>query len=164
MTATKPGHWFSQKTSREQLVLLAGVGVVMLYLIWLLLWQPMLQARELSAQRVASAEQSLLVVRGLAQELADARENPASGGVAGSGSLAQTLDESASALGLRIASLEPAADNSSVSVRLNDVGMAAVLAWLFEIERTGTMSIDSLTMAPVPTPGNVAVSLRLRGT
>lgn len=155
-------YWFNQRAAREQLVLVAGLGVVLLYLIWLLVWQPMLQARALSVQRVGNAEQSLLVVRSLAQALVDERMTTQPGG-AGTGSLAQTLDESASALGLRIASLEPAADNSSVSVRLNDASLASVLAWLFEIERMGTMSIDSLTLAPAQTPGNVAVSLRLRG-
>ncbi len=154
--------WLQQKTPREQLIVLAGLGVVLTYLVWLLLWQPMLQARTLSAQRVANAEQSLLAVRVLAQELASARASAATG-VSGTGNLAQSLDESASALGLRIASLEPAADNSSVAVRLNDVSMATVLAWLSDIENSGAMSIDALTLSPVQTPGNVTVSLRLRG-
>lgn len=155
-------NWLLQKTPREQLSLLIGLAVVLLAVLWLLLWQPMVQARALSTQRVSNAEQSLLVVRSLAQELVTAREMSGSDG-SGAGNLAQSLDESASALGLRIASLEPAADNSSVSVRLNDVSMATVLAWLYDIESSGTMSIDALTLSPVSTPGNVIVSLRLRG-
>lgn len=154
--------WLQQKTPREQLILIAGLGMVLTYLVWLLMWQPMLQARALSAQRVTNAEQSLLAVRTLAQELAVARATSASG-ARGTGNLAQSLDESASALGLRIAALEPAADNSSVSVRLNDVSMSTMLAWLSDIESSGAMSIDSLTLSPVQTPGNVTVSLRLRG-
>lgn len=154
--------WLQQKTPREQLILIAGLGMVLTYLVWLLLWQPMLQARALSAQRVINAEQSLLAVRTLAQELAVARTTSASG-ARGTGNLAQSLDESASALGLRIAALEPAADNSSVSVRLNDVSMSTVLAWLSDIESSGAMSIDSLTLSPMQTPGDVTVSLRLRG-
>lgn len=154
--------WLQQKTPREQVILLAGSAVVLIYLMWLLLWQPMLQARALSVQRLASAEQSLLMVRSLAQELAGARLKSASG-VTNNGNLAQTLDESASALGLQIAALEPAADNSSISIRLTDVSMATVLAWLLEIESGGAMGIDSMTLSPVQTPGNVTVSLRLRG-
>ncbi|HDZ10503.1 type II secretion system protein M [Pseudohongiella sp.] len=155
--------WLQLKTPREQLILLAGLSVVLTYLVWLLLWQPMSQARALSAQRVANAEQSLLSVRVLAQELASARASAASGNSGTGGNLAQSLDESASALGLRIASLEPSADNSSVAVRLNDVSMATVLAWLSDVESSGVMSIDALTLSPVQTPGNVTVSLRLRG-
>ncbi len=102
-------------------------------------------------------------MRSLARDLAGARISSTSG-TGSAGSLAQTLDESASALGLRIAALEPAADNSSVAVRLNDVSMATVLAWLYEIENSGVMSINSLTLSPVQTTGNVTVSLRLRGT
>ena len=154
--------WLLQKTPREQLILLAGLAVVLMVLVWQLAWQPMLQARTLSAQRVSNAEQSLLAVRSLSQELAAARAATGSQ-TSGTGNLAQSLDESASALGLRIASLEPAADNSSVAVRLNDVGMASVLTWLNGIESSGSMSIDSLTLSPVTTPGNVSVSLRLRG-
>lgn len=155
--------WLQQKTPREQLILLAGLSVVLIYLVWLLLWQPMLQARALSVQRVNNAGQSLLAVRSLAQELAAARASSASGG-SGTGNLAQSLDGSASALGLRIAALEPSADNASVSVRLNDVSMATVLAWLYDIESGGGMRIESLTLAPLTTPGNVNVSLRLRGS
>lgn len=158
----KVRNWLQTKTAREQLILLSGLGVVLVYLIWVLMWQPMLQARTLSAQRAANAEQSLIAVRSLAQQLVSARMTGASGDT-GTGNLARTLDESASELGLRISSLEPSADNSSISVRLNDVGMATVLAWLYDIESNGTMSIDSLTLSPVRTPGNVAVSLRLRG-
>ncbi|MBC54879.1 MAG: hypothetical protein CMQ34_13710 [Gammaproteobacteria bacterium] len=154
--------WVQQKTPREQLILLAGLGVVMVVLVWQLLWQPMLQAKALSAQRVSNAEQSLLAVRSLAGELVSARAS-STAGTGGSVNPAQLLDESASALGLRIASLEPAADNSSVAVRLNDVSMATVLAWLYDIENSGNMNIDSLTLSPVTTPGNVTVSLRLRG-
>lgn len=154
--------WLQQKSPREQLILLAGLGVVVLYLLWLLLWQPMMQARALSAQRVTNAEQSLLAVRSLARELASVRATTTSA-AGGTGNLAQSLDESASALGLRITSLEPAADNSSVAVRLNDVSMATVLTWLSGIESSGVMSIDSLTLSPVQTPGHVTVNLRLRG-
>lgn len=154
--------WLQQKTPREQLLLIVGLGIVLLALVWQLLWQPMLQAKTLSAQRVTNAERSLLAVRSLAQELVIARAASASD-VNGGGNMAQTLDESASALGLRIASLEPTADNSSVSVRLNDVGMTTVLAWLYDIENSSTMSIDALTLSPVATPGNVNASLRLRG-
>jgi general secretion pathway protein M len=154
--------WLQQKTPREQLLLIAGLGVVLMVLVWQLLWQPMLQAKTLSAQRVTNAERSLLAVRSLAQQLATARAASATG-VNGGGNLAQTLDDSASALGLRIASLEPTADNSSVSVRLNDVSMTTVLAWLYDIENSGSLSIDALTLAPVATPGNVNASLRLRG-
>lgn len=154
--------WLQQKTPREQLLLSGGLGIVLLVLVWQLLWQPMLQARTLSAQRVTSAEQSLLAVRSLALELTSARASSVSG-TSGIDNPAQLLDASASALGLRIASLEPAADNSSVAVRLNDVSMATVLAWLYDIEKSGAMHIDSLTLAPVTTPGNVTVSLRLRG-
>ncbi len=157
-----PKNWLQQKTSREQLILIAGLGVVLIVLVWQLLWQPMLQAMTLSAQRATNAEQSLLAVRSLAQELAAARATSASD-ASGSSNLAQSLDESASALGLRIASLEPTADNSSVSLRLNDVAMTTVLAWLYDIENSGAMSIDALTLSPVATPGNVSVSLRLRG-
>jgi len=154
--------WLYQKTPREQLVLLAGMSVILLYFIWLLLWQPMLQARELSAVRVANAEQSLFSVRSLAQDLVNVRMTSEARSMTAAGSLAQTLDELASALGLRIASLEPAADNSSVLVRLNDVSMPTLLAWLFDIESSGAMSIDSLAVSPSRTSGEVAVSLRLR--
>lgn len=151
--------WLQAKTLREQLVLLSGLVAVCLYLFWAMVLQPLQQSLRLSEQRVNVAEQSVLAVTALADELIRMRsasnDNPAVG------SLPQLLDESAGVAGLQVSALEPAADGRSVSVRLDAVAMPAVLEWLTALEGTHGVAIDSLIVTPAAS-GQVAVSLRAR--
>tara|TARA_R110002072_G_scaffold11196_1_gene50837 strand:+ start:50715 stop:51200 length:486 start_codon:yes stop_codon:yes gene_type:complete len=151
--------WLQTKTLREQLVLLSGLVAVCLYLFWAMVLQPLQQSLRLSEQRVIAAEQSVLTVTALADELIRMRsvsnDNPAAG------SLPQLLDESAGMAGLQVSALEPSSDGRSVSVQLDAVAMPAVLEWLTTLESTHGVAIDSLIVTPAAT-GLVAVSLRAR--
>jgi len=159
MKFSQIGAWLQVKTLREQLVLLSGLIAVCLYLFWMLALLPLQQALRLSEQRLTSAEQSVLAVTALADELirmrSESNDSPAVG------SLPQLLDESAGVAGLQVSALEPASDGRSVSVRLDAVAMSAVLEWLTTLELTQNVVIDSLTATPAAS-GQVAVTLRAR--
>lgn len=161
MTYGRVLSWFRSRPQREQWLLMAAGIAVLFYLLWFVLLQPVLQARDTSARRLLQAQESLLVVSDLAANLQQARlATPAT---PGSGrNLAQWLDESSIRQGLRLSALEPASDNSSVSVRMDAVAMTQVLAWLNEVEHSGWISIESVSVTSARSEGDVAVSLRVR--
>lgn len=152
-------RWFSHRTPRERAVLLGGLLVLLFYVCVMLIFKPLLQARELSSQRVQSAQQSLHVVTTLADELMRMRTEVRVS--SGRQNLSQMLDVSAGQSGLTLTSLEPSADGQSVSVRVDNAVFGDVLLWLVALEQSGQLQIDSLTLMPVSS-AHVAVSLRVR--
>lgn len=153
--------WFRSKPQREQALLVAVGLVLILYAFWFVLLQPLLQARDVSARRVLQSQESLLMVSELAAALQQARQAAPSASDQ-SRNLAQWLDESSTQQGLVISALEPAADNRSVTVRMDTAAMTDVLAWLLGLERTGWIAIESVAITPNRVDGEVSLSLRAR--
>jgi type II secretory pathway component PulM len=153
------GQWFAQQTPRERIILMAGALMLSIYVCVLLLFKPLLQSRELSAQRVQSALQSLQVVTTLSDELMRVRTDVRVS--SGRQNISQLLDASAGQAGLRLTALEPSADGQAVSVRLDNAELGDVLLWLAALEQSGQLQIDALTLTPA-SGGQVAVSLRAR--
>jgi type II secretory pathway component PulM len=157
--ASAASTWFLHRTPRERTVLLGGLLVLFIYVCVMLLFKPLLQARELSSQRVQSAQQSLQAVTILSEELMRMRSEVRVS--RGRQNLSQMIDASAGESGLILTALEPSADGQAVSVRVDNAVFGDVLLWLAALEQTGQLQIDSLTLVP-SSSGQVAVSLRLR--
>jgi type II secretory pathway component PulM len=131
-------------------LLVAGV-MITLTVGWLLLWQPVFDARAASESRLLAAEQTLAQVNSLAAELAMFRRDMAdeSAQLSASQSLPQVLNTLAAQIAIPIAALEPAADNQSAGLRFDAVSMSLLLAWLAELETLPGIRVEQLTMTPV---------------
>lgn len=151
--------WYRQRSGREQIYLLLMIVSFMIYAIWMWLLAPLQDARILSAQRVQSAQQSLLAVEQMAAELIELRERDDQPG--NTERLPQYLDSSARAAGLTVSALEPAADGLSASVRIDNSRMSAVLGWLATLESSAQFVVESVAATPLPS-GTVSVSVRVR--
>lgn len=151
--------WFRQRTRREQVYLMLVLVCLLAYGVWMAVLMPLQESRSLSAQRLTSAQQSLVTVEQMASELIALREK--GNQAAAIDSLPQYLDSSARAAGLTVSALEPAADGQSASVRIENSQMPAVLGWLAELESTARVVVESVAATPLSS-GGVSVSVRIR--
>ncbi|TFH71684.1 hypothetical protein E3V39_14500 [Gammaproteobacteria bacterium LSUCC0112] len=144
-------RYLARCTRREQVYLLVAGVMITLTVGWLLLWQPVFDARAASESRLLAAEQTLAQVNSLAAELAIFRRDMAdeSPQPSSSQSLPQVLNTLAAQIAIPIAALEPAVDNQSAGLRFDAVSMSLLLAWLAELETLPSMRVEQLTMTPV---------------
>jgi general secretion pathway protein M len=136
---------------REQLLLLVCAVLVSVTVFWLMLWQPVMNARLLTESRLVFAQQSLAQVNTLAAELEYLRQSnvDASVQVGVTESLPQMLNALSAQMGITVASLEPAAGNLSAGVRFDAVVMQNLLAWLAELEAQAGIELEQITISPV---------------
>ncbi|ALO47023.1 type II secretion system protein GspM [Pseudohongiella spirulinae] len=151
--------WFRQRSRREQVYLLLVTACLLIYGVWMWMLVPLQESRTLSAQRLSSAQQSLVAVEQLAAELIALREQGDQSTAVDR--LPQFLDSSARAAGLTVSTLEPAADGLSASLRIENSQMPTVLGWLAELESTAQFVVESVAATPLSS-GGVSVSLRIR--
>jgi type II secretory pathway component PulM len=151
--------WFRQRSRREQWYLLLVAVCLIAYSLWMWVLVPLQESRSLSAQRLISAQQSLVAVEQMAAELIALREQGSQ--TSAIDRLPQYLDSSARAAGLTVSALEPAADGLSASVRIENSQMPAVLGWLAELESTAQFVVESVAATPLSS-GAVSVSVRIR--
>lgn len=147
---------FNRLNKRDQIALVLLVLSLSLYLVLQGLVKPLQNAVALADQRVAAAGQSLERVRSLATRLQQSAEEPERS----RGSIAAVVDSSAAEAGLVLASMEPGADGSSLSLRVEDSTLSSLLYWLDVLERDG-LAVQTLTIVPVPQGQLVSASLRL---
>ncbi len=164
-------RYLARCTRREQMYLLTAGVLLTLTAGWLLVWQPVFNARAASESRLQYAEQNLAQVNTLAAELAAIRNDMSEASTQATSvqPLPQVLNTLAAQIGLPVSSLEPAADNQSAGVRFDAVSMPLLLAWLAELESTPGIRIEQLTLSPASgtqvagDAGPVNASLRVRG-
>lgn len=162
------GYLRQRYTRREQLLLLLCAALVLCTLLWMLVWQPLVSARAASESRLAYAADTLDQVNMLAAELESLRRSSAdqSETAADTQPLPQALNNLSARTGIRVAALEPAADNRSAGMRFDAVSMPELLQWLAELYALGNMQVEQITIAPAgnsPTAGNtVNASLQIR--
>lgn len=162
-----PSSFATRYSQREQLLLLFCGFLVLLTVLWLMIWQPVMNARSASEARLAYALTSLEEVNVLAAELEYLRQSNVNPEVRTNTaqSLPQMLNTLSAQIGIMVASLEPAADNRSAGVRFDAVAMSDLLAWLAELESRTGIQLEQLTITPVSgnrAAGNQSVNATLR--
>lgn len=150
--------WFLRFTEREQLALLAMVFIVALYLVFVLLVQPLGTARERLEQTNRSTAEVLQRVDGLASAIKAQRA--AGAGPARTRNLTGMLNRGAEAAGLRIARLQPN-NRGAVQLRLENVPFDALLRWLHSLEQLDGLLIEELSVSQAGAEGIVSASLRV---
>lgn len=153
-------NWFHHQSRRDQVALLLCGFCIAATLLWTLVLEPLGQAATDAQQRAVVAEQSLVRVKELAQALQRARAlAPAK--AADHGNLATLVDRSTANAGLKVSSMEPGTDGTTLSVRLDDAQLPQVLRWLHDLERNHAR-LETLALLPARAPGEVMVNVRMK--
>lgn len=142
---------------REQIALLAMGLVVLLFLLWVALLNPLQKKRAQLQQVNVATSQSLGRVQILAAQIKQLQNQ---GNQARSGeNINGLIDTSLRNHGLSMSGFQPGSAGE-VRVRLDRAAYGSLMSWLHELEQQG-VSIRDLSVAAGNDPGQVAVNLRL---
>ncbi len=148
----------AERSPRERQILLAGIGIGVPMLVWLLIWQPLLNMNSAAAQRVEQRratltwmQQASAQVRALQGQGAQQRTVAAPN---------QFITREAARLNLQINRIEPVANNR-FNIWLAQADYLATVRLLDALHRQG-FSIDSLNLAKQGEAGMVSVRLSVR--
>lgn len=151
-------EWWAQASSRDQLFLVIGGSFVAIYILFMLVLQPVRDMREKEHVKNNALRGNLETVRGLAAQVA-AQNKSGSKGSKG-GKLENIVQRSVSANGLQVASMN-ASGKTGVRLRFDEAKFESVLKWLYEMEVTHGLQIKDLSVAKASREGAVTVNLRL---
>ncbi len=152
-------QWFFDLSPRDQLMLVVGGGLLLVYILVFLVYFPMKDGLEQTQRRNIAAMEEQQRVRELAGQVLATR---AAGGdpAAGGGSLNAALNSSLREHGLAMENFQPS--GSGARVRLGTSEFTRVLAWLHDLEVKRGLHIRDLTITADPSPGAVVVNLQLQ--
>lgn len=150
----KLNAYLASRTERERQILLLGVGLGVPLLVWMLIWQPLLKARDASAERLSQRQQSYLWMQEAAAKITAARGN-GSAVTAVSGSPQQQITAAARDIGIKLSRIEPQSDGRySVWVARSDYN--AVIRFIDVLNQAG-LPPDSLSINLLDVPGMVSL-------
>ena len=150
--------WFARLDRREQLSLLVLAAVLILYLVWVLLWSPVVAMRDsMLAQNTATAA-ALVRVDTLVAELQQARASSGPGGQRSN--LAAVVNQSTTRFGLPINRLQPGS-RGDLQVRLENASFADLVAWLHHLELAEGLLLDEVAITQAGSAGFVNATIRI---
>lgn len=155
-------EWWDGLGTRERLILIAGVAVVVPLLLWALLWRPLVGGVERLEADVATQREQLRWMQNAAAEIDQLRGSGAQAAGLGGRSLLAVVDQSArgAGLGSGLKRIEPESADA-VRVRLEGVSFDAVVTWLDELSRQFGVYASLVSIEREPVPGQVSVRLTL---
>lgn len=156
-------EWWDGLGTRERLILIGGVAIVVPLLLWALLWRPLVGGVERLEQDVATQREQLRWMQNASAEIDRLRGSGAQAAAGlGGRSLLAVVDQSARGAGLGngLKRIEPESTDA-VRVRLEGVGFDAVVTWLDQLSRQFGVYASLVSIEREPTPGQVSVRLTL---
>ena len=154
--------WFNNLESREQLLLIVCGFFVGLYLLYLLLWNPIANKRDDLLVQNQSVAQSLGSVRSLAAQYQALKQSGAAGKSPVRSNLSQIVDTSVARNQLKMNRFQPSS-SGDVQVRFENAVFNNIVAWLYELESEYAIEVKELSVTPGAASGLVNVSVRLHG-
>ena len=152
-------QWFQSLSQRDQMALLALVGVLGLWMVFTVLLGPAAERREQMAQNNRNTSELLARVDAKVTELIALRSADSGGA---SGNLTALVSRSSEAAGLTISRLQPNS-RGEVQVRFEGVDFDALLGWLAQIEGDQQLTVIDASLAQAGRTGGVNATLRLSG-
>lgn len=157
-------EWWEGLGTRERLILIAGTLVLVPFLLWVLLWRPLMGSVNRLDQDVAAQRENLLWMQTAAAELQRLRGSGAQAAAGlGGRSLLAVVDQSARSAGLGngLKRIEPDSADA-VRVRLEGVSFDAVVQWLDQLSRQFGVTAILVSIERDAGPGQVNVRLTLQ--
>lgn len=151
-------QWFERFNTREQLSLLALAVALSLYLLYMLAWHPLQQAREELRSRNAATAVSLQRVDAMVSEVMALRD---SGEVdRGRPNITSVVNSTTGAAGLSVSRLQPNS-RGEIQVRFEGVEFSRLMGWLYEVEYGQALLVREVSITQSGTAGRVNASIRL---
>ena len=147
---------------RERWILSGGATVLLLTLVYLLVWEPLVDAHK---QRLEALESSRLLAIRLEQAAAQVQRAGGQRGAGNAGrglSLMAAVDQASKqgTLGKSPTRIQPEGDRE-VRVWFEDVSFDALVRWLAELQTRYGVGVQTLDIEPQATPGKVNARLSL---
>ena len=152
-------QWYSQLPIREQIMLAIVSAIVIIYLLMIMVWQPLNESRERLHQRNRVSTETLAEVKTLVAQYKQASQN---GAAAENISLPQLIDQTIRQQQLSMTRFQPGS-RGDASVRLENMPFDNVLRWLGELELKHKLTIKDVSVTPGKSTGLVNVSARIQG-
>jgi len=158
--ATGTGRWYAGREPNEQRVVLALTVVVVVAILWLAVWQPISDWREMAHNRYQNAQAQLdwMIAN---QERARAVAGSAPGDGGGERSLLPVITRSAQAQGIQVNRLQPEA-NGVVSVSIQGQPFNDLLRWLHQLQENNGVTVLRLAVDAEQRSGVVNAQIRLQ--
>ena len=150
-------QWFQQYSARQQAYLLVVAAVVALYLLLVLIWQPLAGARDEMALRKRATSQQLARVQALASELQQLNRD---GGGQNRHNMNQLINSSTSEFGIRPTRIQLNAWGET-RIRFENVGFTELLRWLHKLESLDGVRVREVAINQSDRGGVVKASVRL---
>jgi general secretion pathway protein M len=149
--------WFLDLTQREQISVLVLAVAVGLYLLFAVVWSPLVDSRDSMALRKMSTVESLQRVDAMVSELTQLRAN---GGSPSRRNLTSLINQSTSDRQLQVSRLQPNS-RGELQVRLENASFDDTLAWLYEMEFVHGLLVREVSVTRSGAAGRVNASVRL---
>lgn len=154
--------WFNNLESREQLMLVVCGFFVLIYLLYQLLWSPIVDKRDKLQLQNQAVMESLGNVRNLAAEYKALKQSGAAGKSPVGANLSRIVDTSVARNQLKMNRFQPSS-SGDVQVRFENAVFNNIVAWLYELETDYAIDVKELSITPGAGSGLVNVSVRLQG-
>jgi general secretion pathway protein M len=156
--------WWLSQSQRDQMVLVIGAAALLLFLLYLMAWQPFANAVDKKQQLIKGQQATLSWMEAQLPEIRRLKGNQARSGKAASNEALLTLvDRTAKQRQLRqqIQRIKPQGDKG-VQLWMEQADFDALLKWLGELTEQYGIEIDSLNIDRQELPGLVNARLVLQ--
>ncbi len=156
------GYWDGLQP-RERVALAIGGAALLVALLYLSIWQPLMNAREEMRQEVIQQRALLHWMSAAADEAKQLRGSSGKAATQGGQSLLSLVDQSArkAEMGGTIKRVEP--DGKQVRIWLDGVSFDKLIDWLERLERERSVHVVNATIERAGASGIVDARLRLAG-
>lgn len=149
--------WWQGYEPREQVVLGAVGGAFVLFLLFLLVFAPLIDWHAKEKKNLVREQELLVDVKRLvAQIKAKGKDNQSQG----QQSLSVLIDNSLRENQLVMRGFQPGA-NRDARLRLDNAAYPALMQWLHDLEYRHKLSILDLSLTPARAPGHLMVNVRV---
>ncbi len=152
-------EWFARFDQREQLSLLALAVAIGLYLVYMLLWNPLAGRRDDLREQNTRVAESLQRVDAMVSELMYLRES-GQGDKRPQRNLTAVVNQSTARAGLQVSRLQPNS-RGEIQVRLENASFDALLGWLHDVELGQGLLIREVSVTSASAPGRVNATVRV---
>ncbi|MCU7810569.1 MAG: type II secretion system protein M [Candidatus Thiodiazotropha sp. (ex Notomyrtea botanica)] len=155
--------WWLTKTPREQLALILAAAALLLFLLYLMAWQPFSQAVEQKRLLVKSQQATLSWMQNNLTEIQRLRGSGTNRKTTSNEALLTLVDRTAKQRQMRqqIQRIKPQGDKT-VQLWVEQVAFDTLLIWLGELTQKYDIQIDSLNIDRQELPGLVNARLVLQ--
>ncbi len=149
--------WFQKFTPREQLYLMGVALAVTLYVMLVMIWQPLAHKRDEMQTRNVQVAEKLARVQAMASEVQQLRS---SGTPRSNRNMNQLINSSTNKFGIRPSRIQPNS-RGETQIRFEDVAFSPLLRWLHQIENDQGILIREVAINQGDRGGLVKATIRL---